>query len=458
MDRDDWELLQDYVQNGSELAFETIVQRYLNQVFAMALRQTGDAHLAQDVAQAVFVVLVRKARTIPPGTVLPGWLFNTTRYVAQTLQRTERRRLERETNAMHDPTLSASESENLWEQLSPHLDNAMASLRERDREVVLLRFFRQQSVRQVSQMLGLSEDAVQKRTSRAVERLRHYFTHRGIGVSTASLLGILTLKVVQEAPAELVPAVMAVINNPAGAAPALLAAADSAGQMLATSKLTLAAVLGSTALVALLPLGGWWLASRADEPLVFSLNRDFSLASNPHGAWSFGAKESPEGPLTLSSFREITARNEECWAFRSGTWPAVYRNSSTNVLRGSGGYFPPGSIWYGPGDDGTPRHYGAIRFTTPPQHGGRYRLETLAESALPPTRSSDADFLVVHNGVLLFSNVVDRGQPAWGYTNELVLKAGDTVDFLAGRGPDSLHRGSVLKIQASLSLLQQSGK
>src|SRR5262245_33827992 len=139
-DQDHWHLLQAYVRTGSEPAFESLVRRYVDQVSAMALRRLRDAHLAQDVTQVVFLVRGRQASAIPSGTILPGWLFTTRRHVAQTLQRTERRRLQREVSAMNDLASTGSESDPDWEHLSPYIDDALASLREKDRHVLILRF------------------------------------------------------------------------------------------------------------------------------------------------------------------------------------------------------------------------------------------------------------------------------------------------------------------------------
>ena len=96
----DWELLQEYAKHRSEAAFAELVQRHLNWVYSAALRQVGDPHLAEDVTQAVFVLLARKAGSLRPGTILSGWLFRTTRFVAARALRTEYRRKAREQTAV----------------------------------------------------------------------------------------------------------------------------------------------------------------------------------------------------------------------------------------------------------------------------------------------------------------------------------------------------------------------
>src|SRR5438067_1234272 len=75
----DMDLLLEYVKHGSEPAFATLVSRHLSHVYSTALRQVGDVQLAQDVTQAVFIILARRAANIPRRTILSGWLFRTAR-------------------------------------------------------------------------------------------------------------------------------------------------------------------------------------------------------------------------------------------------------------------------------------------------------------------------------------------------------------------------------------------
>src|SRR5258705_2803954 len=90
---DDMQLLGQYAQTGCQGAFEQLVTRHMDWVFSICLRGVRDRHLAEDVTQAVFIILARKAKTIHSDTVLKGWLFKTSRFaVADALKKRSRSR------------------------------------------------------------------------------------------------------------------------------------------------------------------------------------------------------------------------------------------------------------------------------------------------------------------------------------------------------------------------------
>src|SRR5262249_40868910 len=123
----DAELLYQYVSQRSEAVFSELVQRYLPLVYTAALRQVRDAALAQDVAQVVFIILARKAGRLSSGTLLPGWLFRTTRYAAAKALRTELRRRRREQEALQ---MQVTHPDDVWERVAPVVDAALAQLGE----------------------------------------------------------------------------------------------------------------------------------------------------------------------------------------------------------------------------------------------------------------------------------------------------------------------------------------
>ena len=114
---------------------------------------TGIAQSLQEITQAVFIILARKARSLGRKTVLSGWLYRTTRLTATNFQRAELRRSRREQEAFMQSTLEETQTGNAWCELAPLLDNAMARLGSADRDAVVLRYFENKSLQEVGKAL-----------------------------------------------------------------------------------------------------------------------------------------------------------------------------------------------------------------------------------------------------------------------------------------------------------------
>lgn len=252
----DAQLLRAYAEEHSEAAFDALVRRHAPLVHSAALRIANDACLAQDVTQRVFVALARNARKLSGRPVLAGWLHTTARNLAvETIRRDTRRRArEEEAAEMHGST---GDAEATWEQVAAELDHLLGKLRESERELLLLRFFEKQDMRRIGVRLGISEDAAQKRVSRALERLRGLFVSRGVRISAASLGAIVSTNAVQAVPP-------ALLSAWCGAA-ALAAATPT--PLVITSLLTMNSVTKSLVVAAAVVAGsmGVYEAHRASQ-------------------------------------------------------------------------------------------------------------------------------------------------------------------------------------------------
>lgn len=190
---------RDSATSAGQDAFAELVNRHLNLVYSAALRQVRSPQLAEDVSQSVFTQLAHHATALKPNTVLAAWLHRVTCHAAIDVVRREARRLARERIACEMSTLMNNEAAD-WTQIEPHLDQAVQALDETDRAAILMRFFENKSLREVGETLGASEDAAQKRVSRALDRLRDYFIKNKIAVPAGGLALVISANAIQAAP------------------------------------------------------------------------------------------------------------------------------------------------------------------------------------------------------------------------------------------------------------------
>src|SRR5471032_305422 len=140
---DDLNLLREFARNNSEQAFAALVSRHVNLVYSVALRQVRHAHLAEEITQAVFIILARKADSLGDKTILPGWLCRTARYASANALTIQRRRQHREQEAHMQNILTGGSDasspqvqEETWNQIAPLLDGAMDQLGKKDHDAL----------------------------------------------------------------------------------------------------------------------------------------------------------------------------------------------------------------------------------------------------------------------------------------------------------------------------------
>jgi RNA polymerase sigma factor (sigma-70 family) len=202
-EKDDAELLNLFALGESEEAFGALVRRHLSLVHSVALRHTNNPDQAQEITQAVFIILARKARSLGPKIILPGWLYNTARLTAANFRRMEARRMAREQEAYMRSNFDESSSEEAWQELSPLLEEAMANLSEAERDALVLRYFGNKTLHETGSALGIEDRAAQKRVARGLERLRIAFRKRGVASTATMIAAALSTYSVQAAPAAL---------------------------------------------------------------------------------------------------------------------------------------------------------------------------------------------------------------------------------------------------------------
>jgi RNA polymerase sigma factor (sigma-70 family) len=251
---DDIALLREYAAHNSETAFTTLVSRRIGFVYSAALRQVRDPHLAEEVTQAVFIILAQKAARISHETILTGWLFKTTRFAALAQTRAAVKQSVRTATAgkeFHMQTESPSAtSDPSWEQIAPLLDEALAALGETDRRAILLRFFENKALAAVGSELNTSEDSARKRVTRALEKLRKYLSRRGVASTSEMIAGGISTHSVHTAPPHLALAIAATAVKGSTVAASTLTLVKGTLNIMAWIKTKLAIVIGASTILA----------------------------------------------------------------------------------------------------------------------------------------------------------------------------------------------------------------
>jgi RNA polymerase sigma factor (sigma-70 family) len=261
----DQQLLARFITDPTGNAFAELVRRNADLVYSSARRQLGDAHLAEDVTQAVFFLLTRKAAKVKGS--LPGWLITATCYACRDARKiaARRRRHERQAAQMR-PEQSQISQESTWENYSPMLDDAIKRLSPADRDAVVLRYLRGMSHREVGESIGVSEEAARKRVERGLDRLRTSLAAAAPMPSAAILALQLSANGTQIAPANLVTAISASGGSTISGS-AATSIARQAGHAMTFAKMKIAAIVLAAATVAVAGTGHL-IKSAQEAPLA----------------------------------------------------------------------------------------------------------------------------------------------------------------------------------------------
>jgi RNA polymerase sigma factor (sigma-70 family) len=193
-------LLREYAESGSRPAMAELVSRHADWIFSAALRMVRDPDLAEDVTQAVFLILMQKAARLGNKPV-NAWLFGVTRYAARHAlrARARRQRHERLAAIAREQNMNSPPND-IWLELAPMLDDLVERLNRHDRQVILSRFYQLRSLAEIGIGLGISEDAARKRVGKAVSRLRAMFAGHGVSVPMIALATELETNATRAAP------------------------------------------------------------------------------------------------------------------------------------------------------------------------------------------------------------------------------------------------------------------
>lgn len=327
---DDMQLLAQYAAAQSEDAFATLVSRYVNLVYSAALRQVGNRHEAEEITQAVFLVLARKARSLRPGTVLSGWLYQTARLTAANALRREIRRQHREQEAYMQSTLNEPEPDH-WGQIAPLLEQAMSGLNDADRNAIVLRYFENKQLKDVGAALGTTGDAAKMRINRALEKLRTFFLKRGVTLSGAALGAAISAHSIEAAPIGLSAAVIAACQGSAMTASTLTLAKGTL-KLMAWTKLNLAVGAAAVAVIAV-----QWSQINTEKKEVAEMQTQFDQASQQNKAQQTEIVElKKESDTMAEGVRNMVRASALAAAHRPPAAPPVIAPAPATGARGKG--------------------------------------------------------------------------------------------------------------------------
>ncbi|MHC4202304.1 MAG: RNA polymerase sigma factor, partial [Planctomycetota bacterium] len=239
---DDLDLVRKYARERDARAFAEIASRYGGLVYGVCLRVTGSAHDAEDLAQECFVKLAERAAAID--VPLARWLHTLARSRAVDAVRARAARRRHEEAAVGD---RPDATEPTWDDVSAHLDDALAGLPDELRDPLVLHFLLGRAQTDVAAQLGVDQSTVSRRIERGVGELREKLRKAGVVVSAALLATLLTDNAASAAvPATLTAALgkMALAGVGKGAAVAAGASAAGGTVVALKAKLVVAAAVG----------------------------------------------------------------------------------------------------------------------------------------------------------------------------------------------------------------------
>ena len=173
MDFSDKHLIQE-IRDGSQLAFNTLMQRYDKLVYRVAFRHTNSVDNALDITQNVFLKVYSKLDNFSGSGSFKAWLMRITHNEAMDWLRKNWRIKELETldetntpvqEAAGEKVLEQRQFKNVVEQILPKLND-------RQRVAVSLRFFEEMPLKEIARVLGCSEGNVKNLLFRSMEKLR----------------------------------------------------------------------------------------------------------------------------------------------------------------------------------------------------------------------------------------------------------------------------------------------
>jgi RNA polymerase sigma factor (sigma-70 family) len=192
--RTDGQLLESFIDQKDEAAFEALVRRHGPMVLAVCRRVVRNHHDAEDAFQATFLVLARKASFIRPRGMVANWLHGVAYRTAMKARTMTAKRRVREKNVTEMPETEATAQDQSHD-LQPLIDQGLNGLPENYRLPILLCVLEGKSIKEATLQLGWPQGTLAGRLARGRKLLAKRLTKRGVVVSAASLAAVVSQKV-----------------------------------------------------------------------------------------------------------------------------------------------------------------------------------------------------------------------------------------------------------------------
>ena len=243
------------------MRLQETVAAHVDLVYAAAIRQVRDPHLADDITQTVFLLLARKLDRMDEEMPLAPWLIKATRYTALAALRADRRRRHHETGAGEAAFCETTEQHD--QDIADLLDEALMALAETDRRLIILRYMQGRTIGEAAAALRLRGNTASKRIERALERMRVYFRRRGVSAGASALPGAIAAVAIKHAPPALAEQITMAIASAGNAASAAAISSISVGGAMMTTTTQIKVAAAVILLAAL--FGGGYLLFRPGE-------------------------------------------------------------------------------------------------------------------------------------------------------------------------------------------------
>jgi len=194
----DQQLLHRFINKREQAAFTALVQRHGAMVLALSWRVLRNREDAEDVFQAAFLVLARKARSIRKQESIGGWLYRVTFRLALRV-RAEAAKRGRPTPSRPEASLADPLAEISWREVCSALDEELAVLPDRCRAPLVLCYLEGKTQDEALHQLGWSKSTFRRRLEEGRKRLCSRMTRRGITLSAALWATLLSDQVVSAA-------------------------------------------------------------------------------------------------------------------------------------------------------------------------------------------------------------------------------------------------------------------